>query len=70
MAKAEDDERAVDDLVRDIKKRQRMHWIMDRFEAVGQRRRNVFSVDEAIEWWMKYKPRSMPTLSNNPDEEL
>ena len=64
MAQLDDDE-AVNDLVHDIKRRERMTWIMNRFEGKGYRRRNVFSVDEAINWWLTYKPRIVPT-----DEEL
>jgi hypothetical protein len=60
MAKPDDDDA----------ERQRMKWIMERFEAIGWKRRNISAIDEAIEWWMKFKPRGMPTLSNNPDEEL
>lgn len=36
-----------------------MRWIMERFDKMGRRRRNIFSIDEAIDWWSTFKPTSM-----------
>ena len=51
----------------DDKQVKRMRWIMERFEFIGLRRRNIFTVDEAINWWLTYKPRIVATPT---DEEL
>jgi len=65
MANGNDDEKEL--RAQDIRLK-RMRWIMDRFEAVGLKRRNVFSVDEAIEWWQAYKPRTVPAPAEEKQE--
>jgi len=65
MANANDDEqsaaRRLDELKEHDRRLNRMHKIMDRFEEIGYRRATIFSVDEAIEWWQAYKPRTVRT---------
>lgn len=55
----DDDDATKRILAKDDRRRQRMRWIMERFDKMGRRRRNIFSIDEAIDWWSTFKPTSM-----------